>query len=46
MTDTDASRAAASVERRLLAGALVIAMAAYTLLGWSQSAAMPVRSTR
>ncbi len=41
MTDTDATRAAASVERRLLAGALVIAMAAYTLLGWSQSAAIP-----
>lgn len=33
---------AASAERRLLAGAVVLTMLAYTLLGWSQSPQLPV----
>lgn len=33
---------AAAAERRLLAGAVVLAMGAYTMLGWSQSASIPV----
>ena len=33
--------ASASAERRLLAGAVLLAMAAYTILGWSQSADVP-----
>ena len=32
---------AASAERRLLAGAVLLAMAAYTILGWSQSPNIP-----
>ena len=36
------ARASASAERRLLAAAVLLAMAAYTVLGWSQSAEVPV----
>ncbi len=34
--------AAAAAERRLLAGAVALAMGAYTLLGWSQSSNIPM----
>ena len=40
-TATPRLPSAASAERRLLAGAVVLTMIAYTLLGWSQSAQLP-----
>lgn len=42
MSETGVETASsASAERRLLTGAVLLAMAAYTLLGWSQSPSVP-----